>query len=700
MSSGTAALTKNQQTYEDLKGLAEKGFGIEVGRVERDGVMYKRYVIPYTTEGNPVRTSDLKRTLDSEDMGLAAPKIKQINQLAKTVIDSHRKNHDSSTQEKRQNAFFNREGFHYVKSDEIDRDDSHEHLAQPLKADEYATYSSAFGPSVDGMIGEHKNVLDLKAKLTGKTIEDTPKEDLDRLLQGVQDKNFVRIFRKVLAEPSRPDTPLTQIYTKALQLYVKETVKTFRVSLDPTSLEDVTKELNKAAHTKFDPVEANPSETWLTDNVDELGNTDNAKVVFQAIHEVGSKAVDADNHTSTTAEHAYQALVTKVNDYWLEANRLAAIDHSVVIEIPEDPRSAALHGSSGSSTGVHGSSTPERMEVAKAVLSKPDVEGKIKEIDQKIEKAKEHIAAIDHALPSAPYSDPFELEAAEKVGEAAVDFPEVVSLEPFDAMSRLRAKITELEEEKATQTYLADPLKFQEEIDALKEQRRLKVGEKEKAYRLSLLSPTKGAIQTQIDALDVSITRMERVLTKRRTPEEKVTLLKTLLHQPVSSAVPKYADYNTLITKVLTADTYPNNLTEAEVAALQTWQIPESVDKSDAGTLLSNLRLHLDGDAFETRLPEIKAKVLSVDTTSVDYQGYTYNKGHYRAAYDFLQGKGGATPSDLDDPLAKGMLYALRVAHEDPTNAPKDADSPAAWRVEMSKILKAKEFEAIGTELE
>ncbi|MCB1067726.1 MAG: hypothetical protein KDK56_06030 [Simkania sp.] len=702
----SSATSTNQEAYSKLQTCVSKGYGIQVGLVTRNDVTYKRYVIPYDKDGNPIRTSELQRALDPANVGIDSVNIQKINDLAQSILNPHREAHDTSNEKKAQNAFFDERGVHFVKSDKADDEDSVSHQEQSLKTTHLPTYFKAFGGIKDGMTGDQKAVLDLEATLGSKTVEGMTRDEIDGALDQIKDKNFVRLFRKFHAEAS-PTTPLQQVYRKALKIYVKDTVNTFQVSLNPASLDSVTKELNKTAHAKFDPGVTDRKEMWLQDNVDNLGDPKYAKAVFQAIHEVGTKEVDsAANTTNTTVDHAYQALISKVNDCWLEAHRLTAIARVDVIDVPVDPRSVSLLASTSSPTGIHGSTPTIRMVKATDVLTKPDPKEIVKDIEFEIKRVEEQIEKIDEALDT-PF-DLYGFAAQDAVEKAAETFSDLMTdtntyMTPDQALTRLRTKIAEFEKDKeAIISYHQDPINFGEKLEELKKELSNSTLP-EKPYTLNpfyqLGYGEYNATVKKRESLETQIAQMEKILNKTRSQEDKMTLVKSLLHYNVDGAKPTYSDYKTLTTKLLEPDKYPEKLTKGEIAALQTWQVPDDIDTSNSETLLSSLRIHLDHTSSEVLLPEIKAKLLEVDITAPEYINYSFKKSDYRAANDLLYGEGGGTPADLNEDHSKGTLYALRKAHEEGPIT-KDAEEPTVWREAMSKVLKEEEFKAIHSELE
>lgn len=721
MATSSATSTANQEAYSKLQTCVSKGYGIQVGLVQRDGVAYKRYVVPYDKDGNPIRTSELQRALDPANAGLEAVSIKKINDLAQSILDPHRDVHDTSEAKSRQNAFFDERGVHFVKSDEADDEDSVSHQKQSLTTAQLSTYSKAFGGIKDGMTVDQKAVIDLEAKLGSKTVQEMNRDEIDGALNQI-DKKFVRLFRQHLAAAS-PTTTLKQVYEQALQIYVKGAVSTFQVSLNPTSLESVTKELNKTAHTKFDPIATDHKETWLEENVADLGKPDYAKALFQAIHEVGTKAIDPETHTQTTADHAYQALISKVNDCWLEAHRLTAIARVDVIDVPvDDPRAASLHASTSSHTGIHGSIDPvpsTKTVEAKTVLTKLDVGAKLSALDTKMERAAELLGDISNVSTgiilgrNPKYNE--EIEAVIK--KVADEFPDLRTQPEFtkysagkipaseeqNVCSFLAMKQDDLKDQKKLViAFHEDPLKFAEDLTALEKKRAEKVAQKEKAptwRAVYLNSPTKASIQIEINALDKQIAQHKEVVAKWNTSKGKIELLTSLLHHDVSSVTVEPKHFASLREK-LDQTHYSQNLSKEEIAALQTWQIVTptgtSIDPSNVDGLLASLESYLDDVVAGDILQDVKREVETFvpngafDTWKESGQSLT----HFQAASKLLN-----KPENTDSmgTVTKDQrLYALKLAHDSITPAVTDLK---IWKQEMLKVLKAKEFESIDLEL-
>lgn len=721
----SSATSTNQEAYSKLQTCVSNGYGIQVGLVTRNDVTYKRYVIPYDKDGNPIRTSELQRALDPANAGLRSVNIQKINDLAQSILAPHREAHDTTLEKKAQNAFFDEKGVHYVKSDKADDEDSVSHQKQSLTTTHLSTYSKAFGGIKDGMTGDQKAVLDLEATLGSKTVEGMTRDEIDGALDQIKDKNFVRLFRKFHAEAS-PTTPLQQVYRKALKIYVKDAVKTFRVSLNPTSLESVTKELNKTAHAKFDPIATDHKETWLEENVADLGKPDYAKAVFQAIHEVGTKAINPETHTQTTVDHAYQALISKVNDCWLEAHRLTAIARVDVIDVPvDDPRAASLHASTLSHTGIHGSTDPEpstKTVEAKTILTKPDVAAKLSALDTKIERAAELLGDISNVSTglilgrNPKYNE--EIEAViEKVADEFSDLrtqPEftkysagkIPASEEQNVCSFLAMKQDDLKDQKKlVRAFHEDPLKFAEDLTALEKKRAEKVAQQEKAptwRAVYLNSPTKASIQIEIDALDKQIAQHKEVVARWSTNEGKVELVKALLHHDVGSVTVKPEHFASLRTK-MNATSYPFDLTQEEIAALQTWKIAipsgTTIDTRDPTLLLSSLDSYLKDKIVEQFLPEIKTKIEDavMDGEYNTWKSETKNS-NFRTAIELLEDL--SKPENVLDTssiTAKQRLFALKLAHE--SISPPETD-PTVWKQKMLAKLKEEEFKAIHPELD
>ncbi|CCB88994.1 hypothetical protein [Simkania negevensis] len=739
MATSSATSTANQVAYSKLQTCVRKGYGIQVDSFTRDGVAYKRYVIPYDKDGNPIRRSELQRALDPANAGLQSVNIQKINDLAQSILDPHRDVHDTSEAKSRQNAFFDERGVHFVKSDEADDEDSVSHQKQSLTTAHLSTYSEAFGGIKDGMTGDQKAVLDLEAKLGSKTVEGMTRDEIDGALNQI-DKKFVRLFRQHLAAAS-PTTTLKQVYEQALQIYVNDAVKTFQVSLNPDVEADVTKLLYKTAHEKFEPGVTVSKETWLEENVDNLGDPKYATAVFQAIHEVGTKETDPEKHTQTTADHAYKALISKVNDCWLEAHRLTAIARVDVIDVPvDDSRAAPLLASTPSHTGIHGSTDPEpstKTVEAKTALKCNLEEEQKEQIDElnrlvgyatQIESASQKIGnslslvPVLGALPSSwlggyigtDYAS--QEEATEAWSTAVKKVAENWTVPGFDTEEKnlllysapvenfLRTKISELRKEVAEReekiNFAKKPTDFVSDLQQLKEERTRKIEARDKAYRGPFGS--KSTLQAKVDELDAKITLKQNVLDQWKTPAGKIELLTSLLHHDVSSVTPQLKDFASLREK-LGKTNYPLDLTKEEIAALQTWKIAipsgTTIDSSDPTLLLSSLDSYLKDKIVEQFLPEIKTKIEDavMDGDYNTWKSETKNS-NFRTAIELLEDL--SKPENVLDTssiTAKQRLFALKLAHE--SISPPETD-PTVWKQKMLAKLKEEEFKAIHPELD
>lgn len=716
-------LTDHQRSYKDLKSLVESGHGIAVHEYRReDGTLMRRYVVAYDAEHNPIRRSELKRALDSGDNGLEAPKIKKINALAQSIIDSHRKAHDSTPEQQRQAAFYKRDGIHYVKSDEVEREETHEHKNQSLKTPERASYNYAFSGVTGGITGDQKEILDFGPTLVGKA----PDADISAELNALNDKNFVQIFRSIRAKPENSGKTPAEVYTIALQKYTSDTVRAFQVSLHPDTALEVAKSLQKAAHKIAVPATAEEdlSETWLDDNATDFGMPTKAEAVFKAIQEVGAKevGVDPDKHTQTTADHAYQALLSKVNQYWVETHRDTTIHEAAFVDLPVGG-AAPPHGVPPRPLDEpHGTTLVNAKDVLPLIDTNEELRMLEVELRDLTELKARYNSAVDKYFDSISLI-PFRTDgvardeanrewcavAREVAGRWTVPGYEETETDLFaytDPVGRfISSKIPELEEKIALQkekaNFYRSPNGFIQDLGRLKQERTAKAEELTHAWRGPLGS--KSTIQNQIDALDAQIESKEKLLVQLgeewKTPKGKVELLTVYLHHGVGSA-PQPKDFTSLYRKVFVEASYSAQLTPGEIGALQTWKLPENIDISDHDQVLSHLMTHLSNHVEAQNLDLKRTKIAAVDITSpidttwlAEKQAIVFFKG----AHEFLTALD-SRPDDLDQPATEEMLFALRLAHEDLEESIKTG-SPEAWHTAMLRSLKAKEFEAIRPEL-
>lgn len=719
-------LTSHQRSYNDLKSLVESGHGIAVHEYRRDdGTLMRRYVVAYNADGDPVRRSDLKRALDSGDNGLHAPKIKQINNLAQTIIDSHRRANDSTPDQQRQAAFYTRGGIHYVKSDTVEREDTHEHKDQTLKTPERTTYEHAFGGVVGGITGEQKEVLDFGPTLVGKA----PDADISAELNALKDKNFVQIFRSIRAKPENSGKSLTEIYTKALQKYTSDTIKAFQVSLNPTTdVTEVAKSLQKAAHKIAVPATAEDalSDTWLDDHAEDFGTRTTAEAVFQAIQEVGAKEVGADpiKDTQTTADHAYQALVSKVNQYWVETNRDTSIHDASFVDLPVGGSplggSPPPHGAPHSRVDEpHGFTLVN----AKDVLPKTaaTLQEELRRLEQELDELKEAKQTFNTNWDKFFDAKGLVWNDNTSVGEAVEAFvrlsedprwaSEIVGFDRDEEnivhltapiRTYLLHKIPEVEQQiRETSSFYSDPVQFTEDLRALKAQRAVKAEELTHAWRGPLGS--KSTIQQQIDALDTKIAAKEAVLKKWETTKERLELLTVYLHHGNGTA-PKAEDYRSLYIKVTTNTYDAAMLTPGEIGALQTWKLPESVDPSveRSDGMIGLLLTHLTQSVMTIALEDMGRTIATFDTTSGEYQTWAANNQrvrdfHKRARLLRFE----EDPAEFGNHENKDARFALRVAHDAVALAdPSLTAGTEAWKTAMLESLKGEAFKAITPELE
>lgn len=721
-------LTSHQRSYERLKSYVDNGYGIAVGEYTRaDGTRMMRYVVPYNADGEPIRRSDLKRALGDDPT--TSRRIQQINDLAQSIMDSHRKSHDTTDEHKTQAAFYNRDGIHYVKSDQTDREDTHGHKTQSLKTPEHTSYVDAHGGVVEyddpdtrnkfQVTAEQKEVLDFGPTLDGKEAG----ADVSRELKELKDKKFVRIFRKV--QQDNPSKTPSAIYTEALQKYTSDTVKAFQVSLHLDTKPDVGKSLQKTAHKIAEPgvAEEDLSETWLEDNLADFGTPNTAGAVFQAVQEVGAKevGVDPDKHTQTTADHAYQALLSKVNEYWIETNRDTSIHTVDFLGVPIGG-AAPLHGEPPRHVDEpHGTTLVKAKDVLPLIDTNEELrmlEGELRDLtdlkaryNSAVEKYFNSISVIPFRTDVVARDEAnrewctVAREVAERWAVPDYDETETDLFAYTDPVGRfISSKIPELEEKIALQKEKADfyrsPNGFIRDLESLRQQRTAKAEELTHAWRGPLGS--KGTIQKEIEILDSQIAAKKAVLKEWETPKGRVELLTIYLHQGTSTE-PKAEDYISLCNKV-SRDSYTYaELTPGEIGALQKWKLPESFDPSTSqpSELISRLMTHLVQSQMTIALEGMGTRITDVDTDSGEYPTWRDNQ----RIRDFINGAKFLElvkePAELGNRENKEALFALRLAHDAAIDAePSLTIGTEVWKTAMLKSLREEAFKAITPELE